>query len=162
MTLRSGLFPSLLRSMGSASETSSGWVSIYAPGSSTGRQVLTSANAILPVRDFSGRVVGAVRIGVETRDGLLFSVDTSDQIVGRILGTSRGSAERIEALTEAVENELPDSFAGEGGKSQLRQILEVVSQNPDLAACRNAIAGLSERVGISAADATALVYLGEV
>lgn len=156
---RSGLFPSLLRSMGSASETSSGWVSIYAPGSSTGRQVLTSANAILPVRDFSGRVVGAVRIGVETRDGLLFSVDTSDQIVGRILGTSRGSAERIEALTEAVGNELPDSFAGEGGKSQLRQILEAVSQNPDPAACRNAIAGLSERAGISAADATALVYL---
>ena len=147
----------LLRSMGSASER-------RALGYQSMRRGSRTAVRCSPARTrFSRSVIFldalSVQCGLGWRhDGLLFSVDTSDQIVGRILGTSRGSAERIEALTEAVENELLDSFVSEGGKSQLRQILEVALRI-QIWLRRNAIAGLSERVGISAADATALVYL---
>jgi len=156
---RSGLFPSLLRSMGSAPESSSGWVSIYSQGSATGRQVLSSANAILSVRDFSGRAVGAIRIGVETRDSLLFAADTSDASVGQILSAGQGSADRLNTLMEVAERALPSMLASEGVQSNLRQVLGSVAQNKDASACRNAVTALSERAGISAADATALVYL---
>ncbi|MFL2542348.1 MAG: hypothetical protein ACJ0UT_10335 [Candidatus Latescibacterota bacterium] len=156
---RSGLISSLLYAMGSGAKASSVSVSIFAPGSVTGRQVLSSANTLLPVRDFSGRILGAIRIGVETRDGLLLPPDESEPNIREILNANIGSAERMVSLMHFVQSQQLPMLNGQGIKSKVSQVLETVAQNSNGSACREAIAELSYHAGISTVDASALVYL---
>ena len=156
---RSDLFASLLYAMGSASKASSVSVSIFSPGSGTGRQVLSRANAFLPVRDFSGRILGAIRIGVETRDNLLFSADAGPPNIRQILNAKIGSAERMVELMHSIESDSLPMLNGPGIKSKLYHVLKTVARNTDGSACRKAIAELGRQAGISAVDASALVYL---
>ena len=156
---RLDLLPSILYAMGSASKASSVSMSIFSPGSANGRQLLSSANSLLPVRDFSGRILGAVRIGVETRDTLLVKAVASAQNIRQILNANNGSPERIIALMHSIEGELLPMLNGPGMISKLRHVLETAVENMDGSACSKAISKLNHHFGISAVDASVLVYL---
>lgn len=158
-----GLLPRMLRAFAGTPDRSSGWVSVFSEGASTGRQVLSDQNAVFPVRDFSNRVVGAVRLGLEVRSSLLFTRFFEGGEFERLVVSGAAPEARRSAVLSAIDAAFPEGMGEESRKAELRARASAHFAYPEdtdrAAICRQAFSDLSQAGRLSSFDAAVIAML---
>lgn len=162
-----GALPNLLGLFGPAGIQSSGWISVFSGDRAAG-DVLGPDTALLSVRDFTGRAVAAVRIGVEARRSIVFGEEYLGGAGGsaaleRLILENPSLASMRAAIQTRVERNLPPGFRDPAYRKTLSAQLDqmfVAGGDADAAAdCRAAFAKLYGDLGLSATDSALLAYL---
>jgi hypothetical protein len=157
-----GLMVGLMRSFGGSGRAFSGWVSVFADGPSPGIRKLDGTNSLMPIRDFSGRVVAAVRVSLETRRSMLFENYFSGNGFENFVALGASTADRRNAVLSLIERNFETGFGESGFKKALleraRAAFNLADNDAD-ASCRRVYSDLSEGMGMSLQDAAGIAFL---
>ena len=158
-----GLLPGLMRSFGGNGKAFSGWVSVFADEASPGIRKLDDTNSLMPVRDFSGRAVGAVRVSLETRSSMLFGEFFSTNGFENLVVSGASAADRRNAVLSLIERNVDAGFGDSGFKNTLlertKAAFELSASEDADASCRGVYSALSKDMGLTSQDAAGIAFL---
>ncbi len=158
-----GVLAKLLRATGSDRPKFSNWISVFSDTSVGTAKKLDASNSVLAVRDFGGRVIGRVRIGLEALDTALLTDFYTGGEFERLVADGASVVDRREAVMALIETrlaapdwpvDLKDALVGALGSlnSDANSVSEAVG-------CRSFYGELSERIDLSRGDAAGLTFL---
>lgn len=158
-----GVLAKLLRATGSGRPMFSDWISVFSHPSDGAVQKLDASNSLLAVRDFGGRVIGTVSIGLETQSTVVISNFYSGGEFERLVEADPSLNARREAVQNLIETRLVAPAWPDDLKDRLVTALGGVSAEGNPASgdvgCRAFYADLSERIGLSRGDAAGIAFL---
>jgi len=158
-----GLLPRLMRSFGGNGKAFSGWISVFADEASPGIRKLDDTNSLMPVRDFGGRVVGAVRVSLETRRSMLFGEFFSTNGFQELVVSGASITDRRNAVLSLIERNVEAGFGGSGYKNTLlkraKAAFEASTSEDADASCRSVYSTLSNDMGLTSQDAAGIAFL---
>ena len=160
-----GLIPGIMRSFGGSGKAFSGWVSVFADESSSSVRRLDGTNSLMPVRDFSGRAVAAVRVSLETRRSMLFGDYFSGNGFENLVVSGATATDRRDAVLSLIKRNIEAGFGDSGFKNALLERAKAafdVSASEDAdASCRRVYSELNDGMGLSSQDAAGIAFLAK-
>lgn len=159
-----GLMPALLRSFGGSGKSFSGWISVFAEDSSPGSQKLDATTSVMPVRDYSGRAVGAVRVSLEAKNSMLFGAYFTGGEFERMTAADTSIEARRNAVLALIQRNIRPGFGKTGFKQSLQTRIErafdaAAPQQGGDTGCASLYTDLRETYGLSPQDAAGIAFL---